>query len=439
MTDEALDVTRQATLKTVLPEALSEASEAKITEVGADVNVRLSAAEVLPRAPMLQRPAARVVNSLIADAYAVHTQQTVAPARSRQSAASIEKPFKKRVAASADATLAKKPALKAKPAADEFDLAFILHAYPYKETSLILETFTRKHGRVAMVARGAKRPHGALTSARSPFQPLNLVWMGKSDLKTLKTAESGAIFPQLQGTALLSAFYLNELILKLCAKEDPQPALFDAYQVTLQRLIEGHYRGQITAHSAVSPSGKVMNANDAGKSDPFAAEFAAQASPEFAHYAAHLKQKKRLARANQMQQIAVTLRQFELTLFQHLGYGLNLDIAAHTGLPIQADAQYCYIADQGACYLADQGACYIADQGAIALAETDTNTAASTAKPAHGLQLCGKTLLDMAQANYQDPVTQQQSKQLVRLIINHLLGSQVLHTRSLIAEFSEIK
>jgi DNA repair protein RecO (recombination protein O) len=382
---------------------------------------------------MLQRPQARVVNSLIADAYAVHAKQTQVPtsmsARQQQSAPNTEKALKHQGAKPASATPAKKSALKAKPAADEFDLAFILHAYPYKETSLILETFTRKHGRVSMVARGAKRPHGALTSARSPFQPLNLVWMGKSDLKTLKTAESGAIFPQLQGTALLSAFYLNELLLKLCAKEDPQPALFDAYQAALQRLIEGHYRSQVMVHSAISPSGNAIPANDVGNGDLFASEFAVQADPKFAHYAAHLKQKKRLARVSQMQQIAVTLRQFELTLFQHLGYGLNLELAAHSGLPIQADLQYCYIADQGA----------------LALTESDKNTTTATpklvptSKPAHGLQLCGKTLLDMAQANYQDPVTQQQSKQLVRLIINHLLGNQVLHTRNLIAEFSEIK
>ncbi len=390
--------------------------------VDADVNVQLTAAEVLPRAPMLQRPQARVVNSVIADAYATHTQQTRAPspspARPRQSVGKAEKALKHQGTAPTSATPAKKTALKAKPAADEFDLAFILHAYPYKETSLILETFTRKHGRVSMVARGAKRPHGALTSARSPFQPLNLVWMGKAELKTLKTAESGAIFPQLQGTALLSAFYLNELLLKLCVKEDPQPALFDAYQATLQRLIEGHYRSQMVAHTAANNAG-----NTVLFSTEFSNDFATQSTSEFAHYAAHLKQKKRLARASQTQQIAVMLRQFELTLFQHLGYGLNLDVAAHTGLPIQAEAQYCYIVDQGA----------------IALTTSDINTAAPTAKPAHGLQLCGKTLLDMAQANYQDPVTQQQSKQLVRLIINHLLGNQVLHTRSLIAEFSEIK
>lgn len=359
----------------------------------ANVHVQLSPADVLPRAPLLVRPNSAATNFVIADAYAAHAQ----PSSASTDAAQKKAARPKRPSAT-DPN--KKPALKAKPAADEFDQAFILHAYPYKETSLILETFTRKHGRVSMVARGAKRPHGALTSARSPFQPLNLVWMGKSDLKTLKTAESGAIFPQLQGTALLSAFYLNELLLKLCAREDPQPDLFDAYQATLQRLIEVHYRSQVAAQTAPA---RGLNAQDFADAD-------------FSDYAAHLKRTKRAARAGQMQQIAVTLRQFELTLFQHLGYGLNLTVAAHTGLPIVADADYCYVVDQGA----------------VSLAHAST-------RPAHGLQLRGKTLLDIAAVNYEDPTTLQQSKQLVRLIINHLLGTQVLHTRSLIAEFAELK
>lgn len=365
----------------------------------ASVHVQLSPADVLPRAPLLVRPHPASANFVIADAYAAHAQSGRANASAM--AKKVAKP-KKQTAGEPN----KKPALKAKPAADEFDQAFILHAYPYKETSLILETFTRKHGRVSMVARGAKRPHGALTSARSPFQPLNLVWMGKTDLKTLKTAESGAIFPQLQGTALLSAFYLNELLLKLCARDDPQPDLFDAYQATLQRLIEVHYHSQVVAQTAPA---RGLNAQDFADAD-------------FSDYAAHLKRAKRAARAGQMQQIAVSLRQFELTLFQHLGYGLNLTVAAHTGLPIVADAGYCYVVDQGAVEL-----------------DNSTTLTAAPIRPAHGLQLWGKTLLDIAVANYEDPITLQQSKQLVRLIINHLLGTQVLHTRSLIAEFAELK
>ena len=396
------------------PEAPVATATAIDAAAADDVHVRLAATDVLPRAPLLVRP--QPSNFVIAQAYEAHAQQADSvTAKAEKTAA---KPRKLRVSAfdEAPTTAApKKSPLKAKPAADEFDQAFILHAYPYKETSLILETFTRKHGRVAMVARGAKRPHGALTSARSPFQPLNLVWMGKGDLKTLKTAESGAIFPQLQGTALLSAFYLNELLLKLCAKEDPQPALFDAYQATLQRLIEVHYRARLAAQQSPG-AGLIHTAIASGEA----------AAENFANYAAQLKLLKRAARAGQMQQIAITLRQFELNLFQQLGYGLNLEIAADTGLPLVAENEYCYLPNHGAVTLGADDA--------------DKNLAtAAPSKPRHGLQLRGKTLLDIAQANYDDPTTQQQSKQLVRLIINHLLGSQVLHTRSLITEFAELK
>ncbi len=398
----------------VIAAALSKEPMVDIDEV----TVQLLPAEVLPRAPLLQRPQA--ANFLIADAYAAHEQL---PARRRDLKPKLEREQTAKQAVKSNTRSIPEPALsvkvtvkksplKSKPAADEFDAAFILHAYPYKETSLILETFTRKHGRVSMVARGAKRPHGALTSARSPFQPLNLVWMGKSDLKTLKTAESGAIFPQLQGTALLSAFYLNELLLKLCAKEDPQPALFDVYRATLQCLIEVHYRAQATVNTRAS-----------------ATQFAA----DFTQYAAHLKQIKRDARAEQIQQIAIALRQFELTLFQHLGYGLNLTTAAHSGLPIEADADYYYLPDHGAVAIANVDATVGPSEGGNDCANVRRK------KSFNGLQLRGKTLLDIANACYVDPITQLQSKQLVRLIINHLLGSQVLHTRSLIAEFAELK
>lgn len=116
---------------------------------------------------------------------------------------------------------------------------FILHSYPYKETSLIVDVFSRDHGRVALVAKGAKRPHSALRGALQTFQPLSLSWSGRSEVRTLTGAEwVGGLLP-LEKSALLCGFYLNELLVKLLAREDAHPALFDHYVATLNKLAHG--------------------------------------------------------------------------------------------------------------------------------------------------------------------------------------------------------
>lgn len=113
---------------------------------------------------------------------------------------------------------------------------FVLHSYPYKETSLIVEMFSRQHGRVAVLAKGARRPHSVLRGALQTFQPLALSWSGKSSLRTLMAAEwLGGLLP-LEKAALLCGFYLNELLVKLLAHEDPHPALFDHYVSSLNQL-----------------------------------------------------------------------------------------------------------------------------------------------------------------------------------------------------------
>ncbi|HEY5799404.1 MAG TPA: DNA repair protein RecO [Burkholderiaceae bacterium] len=117
--------------------------------------------------------------------------------------------------------------------------AFVLHSYPYKETSLIVDVFTREHGRIGLVAKGAKRPHSALRGVLQTFQPLSIGWTGKSELRTLTGAEwVGGLLP-LEKSALLCGFYLNELLVKLLARDDPHPALFDHYIATLNQLAHG--------------------------------------------------------------------------------------------------------------------------------------------------------------------------------------------------------
>ena len=114
--------------------------------------------------------------------------------------------------------------------------AFVLHSYPHKETSLIVDVFTREYGRIALVAKGAKRPHSQLRGVLQTFQPLQAGWTGKSELRILTGAEwVGGMLP-LEKTALLCGFYLNELLVKLLARDDPHPVLFDHYVATLNQL-----------------------------------------------------------------------------------------------------------------------------------------------------------------------------------------------------------
>jgi len=114
--------------------------------------------------------------------------------------------------------------------------AFVLHSYPYKETSLIVDVFSRDYGRVALIAKGAKRPHSKLRGVLQTFQPLSVGWTGKSEVRTLTAAEwIGGLLP-LEKSALLCGFYLNELLVKLLARDDPHPRLFDHYVATLNQL-----------------------------------------------------------------------------------------------------------------------------------------------------------------------------------------------------------
>ncbi|WP_395007974.1 DNA repair protein RecO [Undibacterium sp.] len=113
---------------------------------------------------------------------------------------------------------------------------FVLHSYPYKETSLIVDVFSREYGRLSLVAKGAKRPTSALRSVLQTFQPLNISWTGKAEIRTLTAAEwVGGMLP-LEKSALLCGFYLNELLVKFLVRDDANTILFDAYVSTLNQL-----------------------------------------------------------------------------------------------------------------------------------------------------------------------------------------------------------
>ena len=185
------------------------------------------------------------------------------------------------------------------------DRGYVLHTYPYRETSLILQVWTEKHGRLGMVAKGARRPKSAMRAVLVPFQPLALEWFGRSELKTLKTGEPASPATPLAGPALMSAFYLNELLLKLTTREDPHEGLFAAYDDAITEL-----RALSRAKPATEPE-----PGSGGNQGP---------SP-----------------------VEPVLRRFELRLLQELGYALELTREAATHAPIVAEREYLYVIERG--------------------------------------------------------------------------------------------
>lgn len=166
--------------------------------------------------------------------------------------------------------------------------AYVLHRYDWSESSLILEVFTRSFGRVALIARGAKKPSSSFRPILLPLQPLHVAFGGDAEIRTLKSAEwqGGHVMPT--GDALLSGYYVNELLMRLLARDDPHPALFDAYAMTVQLL------------------------------------------------------------ANQsVDTLQVALRAFELRLLRDIGLLPDLDTQSATLSALQTDAQYVLLPDAG--------------------------------------------------------------------------------------------
>ena len=227
---------------------------------------------------------------------------------------------------------------------------YVLHTYPYKETSLIVEAFTRNFGRVALLARGARRPRSLMRGVLLSFHPLRLGWSGSAEIGNLISAEwSGALQP-LSGRGLMCGFYLNELLLRLLPRDDAHETLFDIYGDSLRRLSEGE----------------------------------AQAS---------------------------VLRSFEKRLLSELGYAPLLDHEALSGAPIEPSRRYVYEPDRGP----------------VATNASNGNFVVS-----------GQTLLDLAADEYSRPETRDEARMLLRSLIGHRLHGQVLHTRSVLRELSDL-
>ena len=216
----------------------------------------------------------------------------------------------------------------------------------------MVELFSRDFGRIAAVAKGARRPRSAMRGMLQSFQPLLGTWSGKNELRTLHSLEWGEGLLLLQGQALMCGFYMNELLLRLLPREDAHESLFDYYAATLRQLTR--------------PGDNPM-----------------------------------------------TLRRFEMHMLQEMGYAVPLS-HDEQGQPIEQERMYFYIPERGAC--------------ALPANHTQQN----------GVQLSGKTLLDMAQDDYAELQTQQQSKQLMRVLLGHYLGEKPLHTRQLLMDLQQL-
>lgn len=190
--------------------------------------------------------------------------------------------------------------------------ALILHARAYRETSLLLECLTPGHGRVGMIAKGVRRERSRLPRGLlQPLQPLQMSWVGKGELMTMTRAEATAAPYSMLGDRIYSAMYLNELVLRLCARGDPHSELFEHYALCLQRLSSGE--------------------------------------PE-----------------------AWTLRRFERDLMFDLGYGLVLDRDIETGQGLDPSCDYVYEIDTGPRIAhGDQDALRIKGSALVALDEDE--------------------------------------------------------------------
>lgn len=166
---------------------------------------------------------------------------------------------------------------------------YILHSRPFRNTSLIVEVFSREHGRISAVAKSARGLKSRYRGKLQPFIQLQGDWLGKRELKTLTQVEYIAAPQKLSRVSLACGFYLNELLLKLLQKEDPHPDLFDYYQEALLQLMS----------------------------------------------------------AQQQASTQVALRLFEKNLLDVLGYGVPLTIEAQNHQAIDAAQCYRFVPDQG--------------------------------------------------------------------------------------------
>ncbi len=267
--------------------------------------------------------------------------------------------------------------------------AYVLHRHDWSESSLILELFTRELGRIAVVAKGAKRPYSQLRPVLLPFQRLAILLGSKrleqgAEIQLLRSAEWGGAGAMLSGEALLSGFHLNELLMRALARQDPHPALFDAYADTLPVLAQAHRE----------------------EDDPA---------------------------------LAAALRAFELRLLTEMGVLPELGLITATQQPVQATARHRIDPEAGVVALA----ALLATETSPARGPTSTAPAAPGSSPG----LSGRHLhaLQSALDAGDRPALQQacrhgasELKAQLRLLLHYHLNTSTLRTRALMVEVQHI-
>jgi DNA repair protein RecO (recombination protein O) len=222
--------------------------------------------------------------------------------------------------------------------------AFILHSRPYSNSSLLLECFTPEQGRFPAIAKGVRSSKKGNSALLQPFQPLLLRFSGRGEVKTLTAFEASSAQIKLQGQHLYCGFYLNELLINLLGRSDPHEDLFEIYAQALKQLRQSQNPDRV-------------------------------------------------------------LRWFEIQLMNELGYGLQLEYEAETGVPIKPDERYHYELERGP------------------VLSSGNNGSAVT----------GRTLLRLAGRDDQqlDRDGWREARELMRRVINHHLGGRALKSREL--------
>jgi len=224
--------------------------------------------------------------------------------------------------------------------------AWILHHRPFRDSSQILDVLTSDHGRIAVVARGSRGAKSKLAGVLRPFLPLRVSWVARTDLGTLTGAEAAGAPSSLRGDALLSAFYVNELLLNFLVRHDPQPEIFELYGAVLRAL---------------------------GQSD----------------------------------NVAASLRSFELELLSLLGYAVNLDHEAASNDDLDPEQHYDYRVEQGPVRV-ERG------EGPMIFR--------------------GATLRAIAAEEFDDAAVLRAANRLLRHVVTHHLGGRELQSRKVLLE-----
>jgi DNA repair protein RecO (recombination protein O) len=226
--------------------------------------------------------------------------------------------------------------------------AYVLHARPWSETSLLVDVFTREHGRFRLLAKGARRQKTGQRALLQPFQPLIISWTGRRSLGTLTGVELRQMTPRLRHRSLASAYYMSELLFKFLHAHDAHEILFEAYEGAIEKLLNAEAEESV-------------------------------------------------------------LRGFECSLLSEIGYGMQLKHDASSLRPVEADARYYYFPEKGPIKVGAN-------------------------EPQEGFTVSGSTLQALENGSFNSQEVQQESKQLLRMLLTRQIRGRVFNTRKVYAQ-----